>query len=132
MDPWLIVLLLVVIVGVAAYLLTRKGPQLPVGDVSPAPLPAKPETPVAALPKAIPAEPAAIPLVAKVLPTEAPVTKAAESAPVTSPVGEVAPPITATAAETAPAPVAELLPAPAVEVSLVVGRAAHLEMCSSS
>ena len=124
MDPWLIVLLLVVIVGVAAYLLTRKGPQLPVGDVSPAPLPAKPETPVAALPKAIPAEPAAIPLVAKVLPTEAPVTKAAESAPVTSPVGEVAPPITATAAETAPAPVAELLPAPAVEVALVVGRAA--------
>ncbi len=123
MDSWLIILLLVVIVGIAAYLLTRKGPQLPAGDEAPAPLPPKPaEAPVetvAAPPK--PAAPAEVapPVVAKA-PAEEPVAKAPEQAPFTAPVGEAAPATAPTAAETAPAAAVEAPAAPAV----VVGRAA--------
>ncbi|TAK29214.1 MAG: signal recognition particle-docking protein FtsY [Myxococcaceae bacterium] len=128
MDSWLIILLLVVIVGIAAYLLTRKGPQLPAGDEAPAPLPPKPAKPaeapvetVAAPPKpAAPAEVVAPPVVAKAPAAEEPVAKTPEQAPVTAPVGEAAPATAPTAAETAPAPVVEAPAAPAV----VVGRAA--------
>lgn len=115
MDPWLIVLLLVVIVGVAAYLMTRKGPQLPVGDEPAESVPAGLESPVDALPSAVSDEPAAFPLVVKAAPTEVPVA---------SPLSEASASMTATAAETAPAPVSEADPEPAVGVALVLGRAA--------
>ncbi len=124
MDSWLIILLLVLVVGIAAYLLTRKGPQLPAGEEPEAlpPKPAKPVEPVAAPPK--PAAPEAgappkaekVPEVEKAPEAEAPI----EAAPVTAPVGEAAPATAPTAAETAAAPVVEAAPAPAV----VVGRAA--------
>lgn len=128
MDSWLIILLLVVIVGIAAYLLTRKGPQLPAGDEAPAPLPPKPAKPaeapvetVAAPPKpAAPAEVVVAPPVVAKAPAAEPVAKAPEQAPVTAPVGEAAPATAPTAAETAPAPAVEAPAAPAV----VVGRAA--------
>jgi fused signal recognition particle receptor len=133
MDPWLIVLLLVVVVGVAAYLLTRKGPQLPAGDEEPAalpPKPAKPEAPAeAAKPAARPAteKPVEKPAAEKPGPekpaAKAPPAEAAErpvEKPATAPVGEAAPPTTATAAETAPA--AE--PAAPAKVEPAPGRAA--------
>ncbi len=115
MDPWLIVLLLVVIVGVAAYLITRKGPQLPVGDEPTESVPAGLESPVDALPSVVSDEPAAIPLVVKAAPTEVSVA---------SPLSEASASMTATSAETAPALVSEAAPEPAVGVTLVLGRAA--------
>lgn len=98
MDPWLIVLLLVVIVGIAAFLLTRKGPQLPEADEAPAPLPPKAEAPAAK-----DAPPAAKPEVVKAPPAaDESVTKAPSEAVATGPVGEATPATPATAAETAP------------------------------
>jgi fused signal recognition particle receptor len=130
MDPWLIVLLLVVVIGVAAYLLTRKGPQLPVGDEEPTALPPKPAKPEAAVeaaklaPKSVPVDAPAAPI-AKEPAAETPVVEVPAEKSSIAPVGEVSPATAATAAETAPAPVAEA-PSPAIEAApaLVVARAA--------
>ncbi|MDO9018829.1 MAG: signal recognition particle-docking protein FtsY [Deltaproteobacteria bacterium] len=119
MDPWLIVLLLVVIVGIAAFLLTRKGPQLPEADEAPAPLPPKAEPPAAKAEPAAKPEPGAKPEVAKAPPAaDEPVAKAAPAveAVATGPVGEAAPATPATAAETAPAPEAAPAAPPVVVV----------------
>ncbi len=139
MDSWVIVLLLVVVIaGVAAYLLTRKAPQLPAAeDKVPERLPSKDEKPakpvvakepavtkepVAAKEPAVAKEPVAAkepavakePVAAKI---EAPVEKVVEPKvePAVAPVAEPAP-TTATAAETAPA-VEKSVPA---EVAVVV------------
>jgi fused signal recognition particle receptor len=130
MDPWLIVLLLVVIVGIAAFLLTRKGPQLPEADEAPAPLPPKAEAPPAKVAApAAKAEPVPKPEVVKAPPAaDESATKAAAPAEavVTAPLGEVAPATPATAAETAPAPAPEAAPvAPAVVVEAPVAVAAN-------
>jgi len=119
MDPWLIVLLLVVIVGIAAFLLTRKGPQLPEADEAPAPLPPKPEAPAAK------AEPGAKPEVVK---APAAVVELVAEAVATGPVGEATPATPATAAETAPAPeAAQVAPLAVVEapVAAAPALAAH-------
>ena len=125
MDPWLIVLLLVVIVAVAAYLLTRKGPQLPEADETPASLPAKPEAPAAPARTVAPEKTSEKTL--EKTPEKTPEKAPAVEAPtvtavpaVTSPVGEPSPAETATAADTAPAPVVETAPvvaAPAVRAA---------------
>lgn len=126
MDSWLIVLLLVVIVGIAAFLLTRKKPELPEGDEKPAPLPAKPEAPVAeALPKPAPSAPAAMAVVKAPTveePTAKPAAPVAEAEAATRPQGE-APVAPATASETAPAPRGEASAAEAAQ-AVVAGRAA--------
>ena len=119
MDTWLIVLLLVVIVGIAAFLLTRKGPQLPEADEAPAPLPPKPEAPAAK------AEPGAKPEVVK---APAAVVELVAEAVATGPVGEATPATPATAAETAPAPeAAQVAPLAVVEapVAAAPALAAH-------
>jgi fused signal recognition particle receptor len=119
MDPWLIVLLLVVIVGIAAFLLTRKGPQLPEADEAPAPLPPKPEAPAAK------AEPGAKPEVVK---APAAVVELVAEAVAAGPVGEATPATPATAAETAPAPeAAQVAPLAVVEapVAAAPALAAH-------
>ncbi len=135
MDSWVIVLLLVVVIaGVAAYLFTRKAPQLPDSeDKVPERLPPKdekPAKPVAAKEPAVAREPVAAkepavvrePVAAKepavarepVAPkADAPVEPTVD-APV-APVAEPAP-TTATAAETAPA----VEKAPPAEVAVVV------------
>lgn len=139
MEPWVIVLVLVVVVAaVAAYLLTRKAPQLPSSDDAPPKLPAKDakpapakepaKEPVAKEPAKEPAkqpakEPAKEPAVAKEpAPAAAKEEPAAEkpaepkAEPAVAPVAEPAPATTATAAETAPA-VEKSVP---VEVAVVV------------